>query len=371
MARISLNNGDIWSEEVANAAGFPRLDGADAFGSGPKVIDDWLNDEPDQIKARFYGWLNRVRVSTSGLIASYTGASILLMNGTQVSLSAGTITLPANTTSYIFINNAGVVSHATSLPGECIPLALAVSGVSSVSSLLDLRYQVAEQVRTFNASNSGTFDIGDIKESARLTPSTGWVFCDGSLYNDVDYPLASAAIGRVHSLAGDSVGTFRVPNLADRVTVGVSGTKALGSKGGAETVKLSVANLAKHSHTTSEDNHTHSVNDFGHGHNTNDAGHRHPILAQDFNGDGATDSLINKNTAITGEDRGNFGYIFNNGVGTPLMQPVSSNVSVQAGGSNINLNGSKTNLTIRETGESTAHENMQPYVALNKFIRMF
>jgi hypothetical protein len=62
MSRPTLNTGDVWSESLANASGYPILDGASTFGHGPKVIDGWLDDGSDQIKAQFYGWKNRIKL---------------------------------------------------------------------------------------------------------------------------------------------------------------------------------------------------------------------------------------------------------------------------------------------------------------------
>lgn len=64
----------------------------------------------------------------------------------------------------------------------------------------------------------------------------GYIFM-GATYNTVDYPVLAAALG----LSGGS--TFVVPSVADKVLMGASGTRALGSSGGALSRQLTKANI--------------------------------------------------------------------------------------------------------------------------------
>ena len=74
------------------------------------------------------------------------------------------------------------------------------------------------------------------------------------------YATLFAAVGTTYG-AGDGASTFNVPNLADNVAMGKSGTKALASTGGANTVSasgtvggstantaISIAQVASHQH---------------------------------------------------------------------------------------------------------------------------
>ena len=89
---------------------------------------------------------------------------------------------------------------------------------------------------------------------------TGFLECDGSAVSRTTYSTLYAAVGTTYG-AGDGSSTFNVPNLTDKIAMGKSGTKALASTGGAETVAsggtiggstanstLSVAQLAQHQH---------------------------------------------------------------------------------------------------------------------------
>jgi len=83
---------------------------------------------------------------------------------------------------------------------------------------------------------------------------SGFLECDGSAVSRSTYSALFAVIGTTYG-AGDGSTTFNVPDLQDNVPVGKSGTKALASTGGANTVTPSINNtsistsqLAAHNH---------------------------------------------------------------------------------------------------------------------------
>jgi len=91
---------------------------------------------------------------------------------------------------------------------------------------------------------------------------SGFLECNGAAVSRTTYSALFAIIGTTYG-AGDGSSTFNVPDLQDNVAVGKSGTKALASTGGANTVQstgnvggstanatLSTAQLAAHTHTT-------------------------------------------------------------------------------------------------------------------------
>jgi len=90
---------------------------------------------------------------------------------------------------------------------------------------------------------------------------TGFLECNGQTVSRSTYSALFAIVGTTYG-AGDGSSTFLVPNIQDNVPVGKSGTKALASTGGANTVAstgnvggstanatLSEAQLASHSHS--------------------------------------------------------------------------------------------------------------------------
>ena len=90
---------------------------------------------------------------------------------------------------------------------------------------------------------------------------TGFLECNGANVSRSTYSALFAIIGTSYG-AGDGASTFGLPDLQDNVAMGKSGTKALASTGGANTVQstgnvggstanatLSTSQLASHSHT--------------------------------------------------------------------------------------------------------------------------
>jgi microcystin-dependent protein len=87
---------------------------------------------------------------------------------------------------------------------------------------------------------------GGVQLYAGATVPAGYLLCDGTSYLRTTYPALFAAIGVTY---GAVDGThFNVPDLRDRVPVGVSGTIALAAAGGAKTVTLAIADLPSHGH---------------------------------------------------------------------------------------------------------------------------
>ena len=96
--------------------------------------------------------------------------------------------------------------------------------------------------------------------SSASVPS-GFLECAGAAVSRSTYSALFAIVGTTYG-AGDGSSTFNLPDLQDNTPVGKSGTKALASTGGANTVSatgnvggstanatLSTAQLASHSHT--------------------------------------------------------------------------------------------------------------------------
>ncbi len=92
--------------------------------------------------------------------------------------------------------------------------------------------------------------IGDIKITACATAPSGWLICDGSAVSRTTYSGLFAAIGTTYGVGNGST-TFNLPDLRGRFALGVSSGHALATKGGAETVTLTVDQIPSHSHTVS------------------------------------------------------------------------------------------------------------------------
>lgn len=144
--------------------------------------------------------------------------------------------------------------------------------------------------------------------SGENPPNTNCLVCDGSTYARTDYPDLYSVIDPVFHVDADN---FNVPDLRNRVPVGSGDTYATGDTGGESTHTLDVSEMPAHSHT--------------------DTGHTHTAEVS---------TLIAAQTPV---------------VPIPVALP---GVGVTGSGS--------ANLT--STGGDGAHNNLQPYIALNYYI---
>ena len=100
--------------------------------------------------------------------------------------------------------------------------------------------------------------------SSASVPS-GFLECAGAAVSRSTYSALFAIVGTTYG-AGDGSSTFNLPDLQDNTPVGKSGTKALASTGGANTVSstgnvggstanasLSIAQLAAHDHAANKE----------------------------------------------------------------------------------------------------------------------
>lgn len=169
--------------------------------------------------------------------------------------------------------------------------------------------------QTWFAWNSEELDgcpmfAGMIVAAARSVTPGGWLLCDGAAYNTADYQSLYDAIGTTFGVGG--AGTFKVPDMRGRGPIGVgSGAgltpRSLADSGGEETHALTVAELAAHKHVAN------------------------------FEQDPSNPKR---------------------GTGTAIYNYWPSWVPADPG----------TTLETEATGEDTAHENMQPFLALNFYI---
>lgn len=153
--------------------------------------------------------------------------------------------------------------------------------------------------------------VGELVPFAGATsPSGKWLVCDGSSVLRSDYPDLFAVIGTIYG----SVDTlhFNIPDLSGRTIIGVSGGHALGEAAGQETHTLITAEIPSHGHT--------------------DTGHLHTVGNQGV--------FVGLEPPVG---------VFPQAIPTPGVTGLAS-------------------ANITNTGGGGAHNNLQPFLALNYFI---
>lgn len=187
---------------------------------------------------------------------------------------------------------------------------------------------------------------GALMQWAGSAAPSGWLLADGSVVSRATFAALFSAIGTVYG-AGDGSTTFGLPNLKARIPVGYdagnANFNALGKVGGAETVALTIAELAAHAHAVTDPTHNHTVNNPTHDHATNGvaAGGTNP------NAPGVAGVLGSADT----------------GTGIAL------NLDITPAGAGVSANGSGSGISIQNNGSGSAHNNLPPYVAMNYIIK--
>ena len=199
-----------------------------------------------------------------------------------------------------------------------------------VRDLLENRDQELElYLSTLGGGGSGSSPSGSLTAFAGATAPTGWLICDGDQYPQASYASLYAIIGNTYNTGGETAGYFRVPNIKGRVIVGRDASDSdfnvLGETSGAKTHTLTESEMPSHDHTgfISGGSHSHSMNT------------------------GAALTL---------------------GAGNSLFAN-SGNPPVTSAGSTGTSPSHSHTLTINNAGSGNAHNNLQPYIALNWIIK--
>lgn len=199
------------------------------------------------------------------------------------------------------------------------------------------------------------------------TAPVGWVFCNGAIYDGADpvYATLFTVIGNSYGPAAP--GFFAVPNLENRIPVGI-GTNTggytlntIGATGGSETVALTDNEIPPHTHDLSTATFSGTVTG-----TTNSAGtHNHRIWAD------VNDGVVSGAVDLTG----NTGSWYDTGTNNPAGPP--NDVYIENAGAHSHaVTGTATGTLSGLTGDGTPtlagdpHGNMQPYVVMQYIIKL-
>jgi microcystin-dependent protein len=210
-------------------------------------------------------------------------------------------------------------------------------------------------------AGDGSAPVGTIVMYGGTVAPAGWLLCDGSAVNRTTYSELFGVLGTTFG-SGDTVSTFNLPDLEDRIPLG-PGSRALGNTGGAERVALTTAQLPSHSHGLN--NHTHTTPNHTHTGSTSGGAHNHPADL-----DVHTTDTAHAHTGLSAASAApGSGGTTNPGsggiVGSTGSEHVHS-VSITSGGGGTSGAASGSTAT---TGSGETHENMPPYLVVNFIIK--
>jgi len=285
-----------------------------------------------------YSVLNSTTGGQSIVVKTVAGTGITIPNGFRVSL---------------LVDGTNVIAHTTYSPS--------LDGVTQTGGDNSTKMATTAFVQGAVGAVSGA-PTGAVIPFAGSSAPTGWLLCYGQAVSRATYSALFGVISTTYG-AGDGSTTFNIPDCrgrvsagqdnmggsaANRLTSGGSGINgvSLGASGGAETVALSTANLASHTHGITDPTHSHSVNDPTHSHSLGTI----TTYVQDDAG-----GLAGPAVSSTG------------GGSTNSFPTIGGGTAAAATG--ISINGASTGISTNAAGSGTAHQNTQPTIVFAQIIK--
>lgn len=191
---------------------------------------------------------------------------------------------------------------------------------------------VAADIHALATALDGVFGpVGAIMQYAAATdPASGtWLICNGRAISRTTYSSLFSTVSTTYG-GGDGSTTFNIPDLRGRIAVGVDASgvhlgtakPTLASSGGEENHTLSSTEMPSHSHGVTDPGHVHGL-------------------------------LEGQATLIQGTGA-----------------PQASVMIYEGSYFSLNTDTHTTGISINNAGSGGAHNNLQPYLALNYIIRV-
>jgi microcystin-dependent protein/prefoldin subunit 5 len=362
-----------------------------------------INNSITNLSTSITGVSNNLNTINTNLSASITGVSNNLttintnLSASITGVSNNLTTINTNLSASITGINSSITSINSSITGINDSITSINSSITGINTNLSNNYYNRNTIK--NMLNNSV-PVGTIIPFAGKTLPSGFLLCNGAPYDK------SGKYNKLFNVIGITYGgtttstTFNVPDIANRTIVGgATGAtdRAIGSKSGSETAKLTIPNLPAHSHTyTMGATGTHT-----HPNSTMSSTGAHTHAGSTTSNTGAHTHAGSTTSSTGAHDHGvdifaqgaYYSYVYGTSGGYKNTQKTSQNgdhthgLTIKSDGNHthnlsITQDGSHTHnltitdgglhshtLTINDTGSGTSFNIMNPYITIFYIIK--